>query len=73
MSNEQYPYQVALLLQILPLLNEQDVFALKGGTAINLFIRDMPRLLALFLRHRAGKAPLTELAALLVKFSQREQ
>jgi len=39
-----YLKQVELLLQILPIINEQDCFALKGGTAINLFIRDMPRL-----------------------------
>lgn len=39
-----YLTQVELLLQILPIINEQDCFALKGGTAINLFIRDMPRL-----------------------------
>lgn len=33
-----------LLLQILPIVGEESCFALKGGTAINLFIRDMPRL-----------------------------
>jgi predicted nucleotidyltransferase component of viral defense system len=39
-----YRAQVALLIRILPIVAEQEVFALKGGTAINLFIRDMPRL-----------------------------
>lgn len=39
-----YVSQVELLLKILPIINMQDCFALKGGTAINLFIRDMPRL-----------------------------
>ncbi len=39
-----YLEQVKLLLQVLPIINEQDCFALKGGTAINLFFRDMPRL-----------------------------
>jgi len=39
-----YLEQVDLLLEILPLINEQPCFALKGGTAINLFVRDMPRL-----------------------------
>jgi predicted nucleotidyltransferase component of viral defense system len=29
---------------VLPLVAAEEVFALKGGTAINLFIRDMPRL-----------------------------
>ena len=31
-------------LRILPLVAKEDCFALKGGTAINLFVRDMPRL-----------------------------
>jgi predicted nucleotidyltransferase component of viral defense system len=39
-----YRKQVALLVRILPLIAEESCFALKGGTAINLFIRDMPRL-----------------------------
>jgi predicted nucleotidyltransferase component of viral defense system len=39
-----YGKQVALLIRILPLIAEETCFALKGGTAINLFIRDMPRL-----------------------------
>jgi predicted nucleotidyltransferase component of viral defense system len=33
-----------LLTQIAPLVFADGVFALKGGTAINLFVRDMPRL-----------------------------
>ena len=39
-----YKAQVDLLIQILPIIDEEKVFALKGGTAINLFIRDLPRL-----------------------------
>jgi predicted nucleotidyltransferase component of viral defense system len=39
-----YRAQLALLIRILPIVAEQKVFALKGGTAINLFIRNMPRL-----------------------------
>ncbi|GAA0584518.1 nucleotidyl transferase AbiEii/AbiGii toxin family protein [Rhizomicrobium electricum] len=42
--NETYRAQVRLLLDVLPLIAEEDVFALKGGTAINLFERDLPRL-----------------------------
>lgn len=38
-----YYQQVQLLLQVLPIVSEHDCFALKGGTAINLFIRDLPR------------------------------
>ena len=41
---ETYRRQVALLLRTLPHVAAEDCFALKGGTAINLFIRDMPRL-----------------------------
>jgi len=36
--------QAELLLRILPLIHKEDVFALKGGTAINFFVRDLPRL-----------------------------
>jgi predicted nucleotidyltransferase component of viral defense system len=42
--SEAYRKQVALLIRVLPLVAEEKDFALKGGTAINLFIRDMPRL-----------------------------
>lgn len=42
--HEHYRRQVALLIRVLPLVAEEPVFALKGGTAINLFIRDLPRL-----------------------------
>jgi len=41
---EIYRRQVALLVQTLPLIAVETCFALKGGTAINLFVRDMPRL-----------------------------
>ena len=36
--------QAELLLRILPLIHREEVFALKGGTAINFFVRDLPRL-----------------------------
>ncbi len=39
-----YARQVHLILSILPDIAREEVFALKGGTAINLFYRDMPRL-----------------------------
>lgn len=44
MINKTYRTQVDLLLEVLPFIAQEKVFALKGGTAINLFIRDMPRL-----------------------------
>lgn len=39
-----YKSQVKLLLDVLPLVSKEKCFALHGGTAINLFIRNMPRL-----------------------------
>lgn len=42
--SEQYRQQVSLLVRVIPVVAEEKCFALKGGTAINLFIRDMPRL-----------------------------
>lgn len=42
--SEGYRRQAALLVRALPVVAEEQCFALKGGTAINLFIRDMPRL-----------------------------
>lgn len=44
MARETYEAQVTLLVRILPHVAKEDVFALKGGTAINLFYRDLPRL-----------------------------
>ena len=42
--NSPYHLQVALLLRILPFIAQEKCFALKGGTAVNLFVRDFPRL-----------------------------
>lgn len=39
-----YEAQVDLLLRVAPAVAPEACFALKGGTAINLFLRDMPRL-----------------------------
>lgn len=44
MANQTYKNQVKLLLDVLPEVAKEKCFALHGGTAINLFIRDMPRL-----------------------------
>ncbi|MBI2513267.1 MAG: nucleotidyl transferase AbiEii/AbiGii toxin family protein [Opitutae bacterium] len=38
-----YP-QADLLVQTLPFVHAEECFALKGGTAINFFVRDFPRL-----------------------------
>lgn len=42
--SETYKRQVDLLIRTIPHVAEEPCFALKGGTAINLFIRDLPRL-----------------------------
>lgn len=39
-----YIETVRLLLEAMPIVFEQPAFAMKGGTAINLFVEDMPRL-----------------------------
>ena len=39
-----YIDRVRLLVEILPVLAQEPRFALKGGTAINLFEHDLPRL-----------------------------
>jgi len=44
MSNNNYQKQVALLIKVIPEIALEHRFALHGGTAINLFDRDMPRL-----------------------------
>lgn len=44
MSNQKYKNQVKLLLSVLPSVAKEESFALHGGTAINLFVRNMPRL-----------------------------
>ena len=42
--NADYLNTVRLLLKVAPVALGSEVFALKGGTAINLFVRDLPRL-----------------------------
>ncbi len=44
MIDPKYRVQVELLLQTIPYVAKEKIFALKGGTAINLFIRSLPRL-----------------------------
>jgi len=41
--SDAYRRQVRLLVRVLPFVAEEACFALKGGTAINLFVRNMPR------------------------------
>lgn len=59
----QYRDQVELLLRVLPLVAEEQCFALKGGTALNLFLRDMPRLSVDIDLAYLGKEPRNEALA----------
>lgn len=57
--NQIYLDTARLMIQVAPLVFAGNVFALKGGTAINLFVRDMPRLSVdldlVFVDHRLGR------------------
>jgi len=44
MTANRFSEQVRLLMAVLPHVAEHPCFALKGGTAINFFVRDLPRL-----------------------------
>jgi len=44
MIDSVYSKQAELLLRILPIIDRESAFALKGGTAINFFVRDLPRI-----------------------------
>lgn len=72
---EEYRRQVALLVQTIPLVAMEDCFALKGGTAINLFVRDMPRLSVdidlTYLPIKDRDESLNEIDAALKRMAQR--
>jgi len=57
--NREYLETARLLIQVAPLVFVDDHFGLKGGTAINLFLRDMPRLSVdldvVFIDHTVGR------------------
>ena len=57
--NQVYLDTARLMIQVAPLVFADNVFALKGGTAINLFVQDMPRLSVdldlVFVDHRLGR------------------
>lgn len=44
MASNPFTDQARLIVALLPSVAKQECFALKGGTAINLYLRDMPRL-----------------------------
>ena len=75
--NEAYKKQAKLLLDVLPEVAKEDCFAMHGGTAINLFVRDMPRLsvdIDLTYVHIAERAEtLKGINAALVRVQERIQ
>jgi len=41
--NKIYAEKVELLLKIIPIISQDTEFAIHGGTAINLFVKNLPR------------------------------
>lgn len=72
-----YRKQVALLVRALPFVASEKCFALKGGTAINLFLRDMPRLSVdidlTFLPVKPRPQSLTDIDAAMKRIAERAQ
>lgn len=72
-----YGQQVQLLVQVLPVVFEETCFALKGGTAINLFVRDLPRLSVdidlVYLPHEPRAAALPNIGAALDRIASSLQ
>lgn len=75
MTREHYEQQAQLLIQIIPAIAAEDCFALKGGTAINLFYRNMPRLSVdidlVFLPIKSRVESLDEIDAALERIRRR--
>ncbi len=73
--NSPYYKQVQWLIQLLPLVAEEGCFALKGGTAINLFVRDLPRLSVdidlVYLPMKARNEALNDIRLALERILQR--
>ncbi len=67
--------QAELLLRVLPFVNEEEIFALKGGTAINFFLRDLPRLSVdidlTYLPINDREAALGDIEKALIQISER--
>lgn len=73
-SGNPYFKQVQLLVSIMPFVQRQSNFALKGGTAINLFIRNLPRLSVdidlVYMRVNARNTALAEIKSGLQSISR---
>lgn len=69
-----YYKQVALLMRLIPLIEHEKDFALKGGTAINLFVQNLPRLSVdidlAYLPYESRSVALGNIRALLCKVAE---
>jgi predicted nucleotidyltransferase component of viral defense system len=74
MIDSVYFKQAELLLWILPLIDRESAFAIKGGTAINFFARDLPRISVdidlVYLPVGERDESLLEISAALVRVSK---
>ena len=74
-TNNKYGRQVQLLVRLMPIIDTENCFALKGGTAINLFYRDLPRLSVdidlLYLPMESREQALENIKAALSRISQK--
>jgi len=75
MTSDTYRRQVVLMLRIIPFVAEEECFALKGGTAINFFVRDMPRLSVdidlMYLPVKSRSDSLNEIDAAMKRIAER--
>jgi len=75
MASEVFEAQVVLLVRVLPHVATETCFALKGGTAINLFVRDLPRLSVdidlVYLPIEDRETPLTGIRSALGRIAQK--
>jgi predicted nucleotidyltransferase component of viral defense system len=70
-----YGRQVQLLVRLLPIIDTEKCFALKGGTAINLFYRDLPRLSVdidlLYLPLESRELAISNIKSAFIRISQK--
>jgi predicted nucleotidyltransferase component of viral defense system len=74
--NKEYVQTAALLLEIAPLVFASDRFAMKGGTALNFLVHEMPRLSVdidvVYVDHKPGRdAALAEIAQILAAAQEK--
>jgi predicted nucleotidyltransferase component of viral defense system len=74
MYEERYLAQVKILLSIMPLLNKYKEFAIKGGTAINFFLFNAPRLSVdidlCYLPIKAREATFNEINEIMIQLKE---